>query len=118
MAKKKITKEAEAKAAFRKTSVWKDHRKKLIDEQGGLDPITLCKLTKCAHCHHRDLSPENYTNIDEGKQVVLNHETHKVVHFLLRYIKKWHSLEVVERLVKEITFEAILNKYIEEGDEK
>lgn len=116
MRKTKKTPAAKEKAAFRKTTAWREHRKQLIDEQGGLDPITLCKLTKCCHCHHRDLSPENYTNIDEGKQIILNSETHKVVHFLLRYVKKWHSLEVVDRLVKEVAFEAQLNGFIDEDD--
>lgn len=115
--RKNKTPAAKEKAAFRKTSVWREHRKQLIDEQGGLDPITGCKLTKCCHCHHRDLSPENYANIDEGKQVVLNSETHKVIHFLLRYVKKYHGLEVLDRLVKEVVFEAKLNKFIDKDDE-
>lgn len=113
----KKTPNQKIKAEFRKSAQWRELRKHLIESQGGLDPITGCKLLKGCHCHHRDLSPENYTNIDEGRQVVLNSETHKMVHWCLRYIKKYHNLEVMERLLKEVTFEAKLNSFIDDDEE-
>lgn len=106
------------KQKFRASAKWKEFRKWKIEEQGGLDPITGSKLTKMAHCHHKDLNPENYENIEnEANFCVLNQQTHKVLHWCLTQIKKYHSMEVIDRLVAELYRESLLNGYIEENKE-
>ena len=115
--KKKLTKEAKQKRSFRASSKWKDFRKRKYDYQSGRDFITLKPLTKCFHCHHGNLNVSEYENLeDEGNFLALNKSTHETLHWCLRYVKAYHSMEVIERLVDEVRREAVLNNYID-GDE-
>lgn len=115
--KKKVSKTMKAKRKFRATSKWKDFRKFKYDEQGGRDPITLSKLPKMAHLHHKDLNPEHYENIEnEGNFVLLQPTTHKLIHFCLTYCKKFHTLEMMDRLYNEVRNEAILNGFIDSDE--
>ena len=115
--KKKITKEAKEKRSFRASAKWKSFRKKKFDDQGGKDYITLKPLTKCFHCHHGNLNADEYQNLEDDQNfIALNKSTHETIHWCLRYVKAYHSMEVIERLVNEVRREAILNGYIEGDD--
>ena len=115
--KKKLTKEAKSKRTFRNSSTWKDFRKRKYDIQGGKDCVTLKPLSKCYHTHHCNLDANEYTNLDdEGNFIAINAETHKSLHWMLRYVKSFHSLEVLYRFCEEVKREAILNNYIDEDD--
>ena len=115
--RKHLTKAAKDKRSFRASSVWKDFRKKKMNEQSNKDFITLKKLTKCFHVHHCDLNAEEYSNLEnEGNFIAINHETHKCLHWMLRYIKSYHSLEVLDRFYNEVKREALLNGFIENDD--
>lgn len=115
--RKKISKRMKDKQKFRTTSQWKEFRKFMYDAQGGRDPITLSKLPKMAHLHHKDLNPEHYEDISkEGNFVLLQPTTHKLLHFCLTYCKKFHTMEMMERLYNEVLSESILNGYITKED--
>ena len=115
--KKKLNKNAREKSRFRATEAWKQFRHQKNIEQGGLDPITCSKLPKMAHLHHKDLNKENYTDISNTDNFVLLQPTsHKAVHWGLTQIKKRHTMEIIERYVKELQQEAILNGFIDEDD--
>ena len=115
--KRKITKEAKSKSSFRASSVWKDFRKRKYDIQGGKDWITLRKLSKAYHTHHCNLNASEYENLEnEGNFIAVNHETHKVLHWALRYVKMLHSMEIIDRLYEEIKREAIINGFIDEDE--
>lgn len=116
--KRKLTKEQKDKRSFRASQKWKDFRHFKNIEQGGLDPITGAKLGKTAHLHHKDLNAEEYQNLDdESKFIMLQYNTHKVVHWCLTYIRKYHSMEVIDRLYEEVKREGVLNGFIEEDDD-
>ena len=115
--KKKLTKAAKDKRSFRASSKWKEFRKRKHDIQGGKDWITLKPLTKCFHCHHGNLNADEYSNLeDEGNFIALNKSTHEMLHWCLRYIKAYHSLEVMDRLYAEAKREAMLNGFIDEDE--
>ena len=112
--KKKVSRTMKEKQKFRQTEQWKSFRRFKYDEQGGRDPITLSKLPKMAHLHHKDLDPEHYSDIsNEGHFALLQPTTHKLLHFCLTYCKKFHSLEMLDRLYEEVRREAILNGFID-----
>ena len=69
-----MTKESDMKAAFRRTKIWKDFRKKMKEKQNGIDPITGTKLTKTANLHHRYfVTSENYTDLsNEDNFIFIN----------------------------------------------
>lgn len=116
--KKKLTKAQKDKRSFRASSVWRDFRHKKNVEQGGLDFVTLKKLTKAFHCHHCDLNAEEYSNLEnEGNFIAVNPETHKCLHWMLRYIKSYKSLEILDRFYAEVVRESKLNNYIDEDEE-
>lgn len=105
-----------AKRKFRASKAWKDFREEKKQEQGGLDPITGTKLTKTSNLHHRrlDLDETDYEDIsDKENFVFLLHDCHKVLHWCLRYVKKYHDMSVVERLVDEVRQEAEMNGYLQ-----
>lgn len=116
--KKSLTKAAKDKRAFRQSTKWKNFRKQIYDLQGGKDMITLTPLPKGFHVHHRNLNADEYTNTEDVDNFIgLLPSLHKnVIHLLLRYIKKYHSMEVVDRLYAELKLEAKLNGFIEADD--
>lgn len=105
-----MTESEKMKRKFRASKAWKDFRHSINVEQKGVDPITGCKLSKSFNCHHRIQDKEQYTNIeDKSHYVGLNKETHDVVHFILRYVKKYGDLRVLDNLYEEIRKEIELN---------
>lgn len=116
--KKSLTKAARDKRAFRQSSKWKNFRKQIYDLQGGKDMITLTPLPKGFHVHHRNLNADEYSNIEDTDSFIgLLPSLHKnVIHLLLRYIKKYHSMEVVDRLYAELKLEAKINGFIDEDE--
>lgn len=115
--KKKLTKEAKQKRSFRASEKWRSFRKRKYDIQGGRDWITLKPLTKCYNCHHCDLNADEYQNLeDEGNFLAVNKSTHETLHWCLRYIKAYHSMEVMDRLYEEVKREALLNNFIDEDE--
>lgn len=115
--RKKLTKAAKDKRSFRASSKWKDFRKRKYDIQGGKDWITLKPLTKAFHCHHGNLNADEYENLEnEGDFIALNKSTHETLHWCLRYVRAYHSLEVMDRLYEEVKREAVLNGYIDADD--
>jgi hypothetical protein len=115
--KKKLSKNAKAKAKFRATEQWKSFRKWKYDDQGGLDPVTGSKLPRMAHLHHKNLNAEEYDDIsNEDNFILLQPTTHKAIHWGLTQIKKRHSMEIIDRYVAELKREAILNGFIDESD--
>lgn len=115
--KKKLTKAQKDKRSFRASTAWKQFRKRKYDIQGGKDWITLKSLTKCFHCHHGNLNVSEYQNLeDEGNFLALNKSTHDTLHWCLRYVKAYHSMEVIDRLYDEVKREAVLNGLIDEDD--
>ena len=112
--KKSLTKAAKDKRAFRQSSKWKNFRKKKYDDQGGKDFITMKPLTKCFHCHHGNLNADEYSNLEDDQNfIALNKSTHEMVHWCLRYVKAFHSMEVIDRLYAEVEREAQLNNYLD-----
>lgn len=67
------------KNAVRKTKEWKEFRKHLIEKQK-IDPITKKKLTKGCNVHHMDLNVEHYGNLIDENFVVLNRQSHEMIH--------------------------------------
>lgn len=86
------------KSKFRKTSKWKDFRKKMKAEQ------KVCQLTgrpllKGFNLHHLDLREENYEIIrDKNRFVCLNKKSHEFIHFMYTYYKK--DKDIIKRLVQ------------------
>lgn len=77
------TKNSDIKNKVRKSKEWKEFRENLIKEQK-TDPITGKKLTKGCNCHHRDLHIENYDKFDIERQVMLNRQSHSLLHMVYR----------------------------------
>ena len=73
----------EIKSKVRKSREWKDFRKKLIEKQK-VDPITGKKLTTGCNCHHLDLNVNHYSDLKEDKFVILNRQSHEIIHALFR----------------------------------
>lgn len=73
----------EIKSKVRRSKEWKEFRKRLISEQK-IDPITKKKLTTGCNCHHLDLNVNHYSDLKEEKFVILNRQTHEVVHYFFR----------------------------------
>ena len=112
-----MNKRQKSNRSFRSSKIWKEFRHKKHVEQNGLDPITKTKLTKQSNLHHkkRDLDENEYQDISNPSNFVfLLHDCHKVLHWCLRYVKKYHDLSVLDRLYEEVKVEAILNGYISE----
>lgn len=111
-----MTKESEMKAAFRRTKIWKDFRKKMKEKQNGVDQITGAKLTKTANLHHKYFATSDfYTDLsDEDDFIFINKQTHDAVHWILRYVKKYGDLRVLDAFYDEIISEAIKNDFVDE----
>lgn len=73
----------EIKSKLRRSKEWKEFRKKLIEKQK-TDPITGKKLTTGCNCHHCDLNVNHYSDLKEEKFVILNRQSHEIIHFLFR----------------------------------
>lgn len=76
-----MSKNSGIKNAVRKTKEWKEFRKHLIEKQK-IDPITKKKLTKGCNVHHMDLNVEHYGNLIDENFVVLNRNSHDLIHRL------------------------------------
>jgi hypothetical protein len=115
LAKRKNKSEnAKRRAKFRASPEWKEFRKWKMEDQGFIDPITGSKLPPRFHLHHKDLSVEDYEDLsNEDNYIGLQPSTHKVVHWCLVQIKKYHSMEVIDRLYRELETEASLNGFVE-----
>ena len=85
------------KTKFRSSPAWKNFRREMKEECGGIDCITLSKLRPGANLHHKDLRAEHYEEIsDHSRFSFLNKATHDCVHFLYRYYDK--DPDVLKRL--------------------
>lgn len=81
------------KRNFRNSKKWKELRHRKNVEQKGIDPVTLGKLNKTCNLHHLNLDEEQYCNLsNEDNFVMLNKQTHEVVHWLWRYYCKDESV--------------------------
>lgn len=91
---KKKTKTVDPKVQFRHSKEWKTFRTKLKKKQK-TDPITGSPLAKTCNCHHLDLNPKHYTNIEKEENFVcLNNTTHEVLHWFFgdgRVRKDWRT---------------------------
>ena len=87
------------KRSFRNSKKWKSFRHKCVVECGSKDIVTGKKLCKGFECHHMDLNPEHYENLDNKENFVcINKLTHKMLHWIYPYYKK--DPEVINRLVE------------------
>lgn len=82
-----------AKRKFRSTVEWKDFRAQIIKERNGLCDfcgISHMKATKKLELHHKDLNPNNYTDISNPSNfALLCGNCHKSAHqFHTRVISK------------------------------
>jgi len=68
------------KNKFRKSKKWKTFREEIRKTQK-IDPVTGSKLTRRATVHHLDLNIDNYEKVSMERQVMLNPETHSVLHY-------------------------------------
>lgn len=69
------------KSKFRRSNKWKNFRRELKRKQK-TDPVTGSKLSTTAVCHHLSLKAEEYEMVSEDRQVMLNPQTHDVLHYL------------------------------------
>lgn len=73
----------EIKSKVRRSKEWKNFRKRLISEQK-IDPITKKKLTTGCNVHHLDLNVNHYSDLKEENFVVLNRQSHELIHAIFR----------------------------------
>lgn len=71
------------KEKVRRSKEWKEFRKKMIANQK-IDPITGKKLTSGCNCHHLDLNSNHYSDLKEENFVVLNRQSHELIHVIFR----------------------------------
>lgn len=70
-------------------------------KQKGIDPITKKKLCKGCNLHHRNLSADEYENLEnENDFVLLNKQTHDSLHWLYRYWKS--DPGILDRIKEEL----------------
>ena len=69
------------KSKFRRSNKWKNFRRELKRKQK-TDPVTGSKLSTTAVCHHLSLKVEEYEMVSEDRQVMLNPQTHDMLHYL------------------------------------
>ena len=87
------------KRNFRARKIWKLFKLKKIKECGGIDKITLHKLSKRFELHHEDLREENYEVLNDNF-LPCNNKTHEVIHWLWRYYLE--DPEIIDRLKAEM----------------
>lgn len=110
----KLNKAQQKKRDFRKSKKWLNFRKKKMNDQKGIDPITGCKLTGRWNCHHKNLNEEEYENIEQEENfIAINRTTHDAIHWILRYVKKYKDLRALNNFYDEIVRESKLNGYID-----
>lgn len=78
-----MTKNSDIKNKVRKSKEWKEFRDKKFKEQK-TDPITGKKLQKCANLHHRCLDVEQYHILEDDRFVLLNRQSHSLLHMVYR----------------------------------
>lgn len=89
------------KKKVRQSTAWKEFRENLIREQK-VDPITGKKLTKGCNCHHRDLNIEHYAMLSNERQVMLNRQSHTLIHMIYgdeRRRKDWRT--IVKNIIEQ-----------------
>ena len=80
------------KTAFRSTSKWKRFRKSMGDSCL-VDFITNLPLESGWQCHHMDLDPSHYEDLqDRSKFRCLNKTTHNFIHWIWQYYKEDPSI--------------------------
>ena len=87
------------KRNFRARKVWKLFKLKKKKECGGIDKITLHKLSKRFELHHEDLREENYEVLNDNF-LPCNNKTHEVIHWLWRYYVV--DPQIIDRLKNEL----------------
>ena len=89
------------KRNFRASKKWRELRHKMNVKQKGIDPITKKKLIKGCNLHHRNLSADEYENIDNEEDfIMMNHATHEALHWIYRYWKA--DPEILYRIEAEL----------------
>lgn len=80
------------KTKFRQTTLWKNWRKKLIQERGCY--CECCgKKTKNLQCHHKDESVENYQILEPERFSLLCSQCHKCVESLAQIKpENWYKI--------------------------
>lgn len=93
-------KNAEIKETVRKSKKWKEFRKELKQNQK-YDPVTGSRLVKRSVAHHLDLDVNNYDILSDDRQIMLNPQTHDIVHALYGSERvRYNWKERVDRLIK------------------
>jgi hypothetical protein len=95
----KLNEAQRRKRNFRAKKVWKLFKLKKKKECGGIDKITLHKLSKRFELHHEDLREENYEVLNDNF-LPCNNKTHEVIHWLYRYYVK--DPGIIHRLKAEM----------------
>lgn len=109
------------KQAFRKTSKWKEFRRKFYIKETkklkngktkdvpNVDALTLRPLNKTFNLHHMDLDPHHYTDLENGNFATLNTQSHEFLHWFYSYYRK--DKDIVNRLVALADKMCELNNY-------
>lgn len=84
-----------AKKKIRQTSKWKKFRSDIIKKRK-YDELTGKRLIKGCQLHHLCMDVDSYDDTDESRYVILNRNSHKMVHFMFDYYSK--DPEVLDRL--------------------
>lgn len=105
----------EQKGVFRKTSIWREFRKKFYVKETKVlkngkkrdvpnnDILTQKPLTKTFNLHHVNLDPKKYTDLKNGVFWPLNSESHSTLHWIYsRYCKDPTFLKRLCDLVEEM----------------
>jgi len=87
------------KRNFRARKVWKEFKAKKKNECGGIDLITLKKLSKRFELHHEDLREENYEKLNDNF-LPCNNKTHEFIHWLYCYYVKDEA--IIDRIKAEM----------------
>ena len=91
------------KRNFRASKIWKAFRKKMMNKQKNIDPITKRKLYKGWNLHHKHVTADidEYQVIsNEEHYVCLNKQTHEFLHWLYRYWK--NDPDILNRIEEEL----------------
>lgn len=95
------TEDAKKKDIIRRSHEWKELREEVKSSQR-IDPLTRSRLTKDFNCHHLDMNPDHYSDLNRSKFVGLNKLSHTVIHFFAE-MKDWRAgvaklTELLERM--------------------
>lgn len=96
-----ITEHSKMKNVVRQSHEWKELREEVKKSQR-TDPLTNSRLTKDFNCHHMDMNPDHYSDLNRDKFVGLNKLSHTVIHFFAE-MKDWRKgvaalTELLERM--------------------